>query len=928
MNAVPLSPSDLADELRSLYGDHGTIRPVVFFASGELGDVPVPLAGEPQKVPIVPVHSELELRAGLLRPPPVVLLVDYTTDLPPDIRARLIGRKGHFPNAEGRLRRKFSGAVPLTDLLMCGPLCRALLQDRDETFHVESASVSLEAAFRALLVRRAGFPAHGALSLERVLGFCATSADPYGFRRQLQADPELREALLALLDRVAGKVACIAWRAWERGEGRKAAALALILEATTANVSGYVRGSLFQILERLEPGLGRLVASEPQTLQRWAEAAEPLRRALDVRQRNAVLDEAAALLPDPEAGEALKDSRVLRQSLGYWRRRLGALLKQLAKDPRLAELQQAYEAERHISNHVLEAEQASLRGSQRRKMALRLAGYMAWAQSPAAQLPQHGPSYEAAVALAARYAEHGGFVDYARAIARSQPRGADSEDSLDSAVAQVVAAADAVRDRQDALFAQALPAWFAAGRPHDRVLPIEEVLQRLAVPFLEASPRRKLLVLLLDGMSWANAVEIAEALIQRPGPHFAPLRWHPERMERVPAILAALPTITEVSRSALFAGKLPPPGSVTSTAKDPERFAQHAGLQKVCPRAPTLLLRSELQTRTGDASSRALDLVRSDERVVGAVVNAIDEQLHGSSQLHVSHDHESIKPLEPLLLAAAEAGRAILLLADHGHITGSRLSHTSGGAGGGGARWRPLADKEAVQPHEVRFDHPGVWRPRGKASLAMLFRETDTYGSVGSAGEHGGVSLAEVVAPALLIGADDLSGLLDDDRELEVQPLQRPSWWDLDLAKTEALIPGSQPLPPRTTRSSKEPSPQLVMPAVLPPQAPRPVLAVEPVTLPKALIQALGSGHKEARAATDKALQAIELLLAVGGQMGADAFANKLGLLPSRVPGFVVELDERLNLDGNQVVRYDRVGRQVTLSIELLKSLYGVAGPS
>jgi hypothetical protein len=929
MSAVPLSPHDLADELRSRYGDHGAARPVVFFASGDPGDVLVTIAGEATRVPVVPVHCELELRAGLLRSPPVVLLVDYTTHLPPDVRARLLERKGHFPNAEGRLRRKFSGAMPTTDLLVCTPLCRALLQDPEEVFRVESTSVNLEAAFRALLGRRADFPTHGALSVERMLGFCATSPDPRGFRRVLQQDPELREAWLGLLDRVAGKVACIVWRAWERGEGRKAAALALILEVTTRQLAGYVRGSLVQILERLEPGLGRLVASEPKTLERWGEAAEPLVRSLDARQRNAVLDEAATLLPDPEAGAALKESRVLRQSLAYWRSRLGALLKQLAKEPQLSELRQAYEAERHISNHILEGEQTSQRSSQRRKMALRLAGYLAWAQSPAAQLPQHGPSYEAAVALAARYAEHGGFVDYAREIARSQPRGPDSDDALDGAVAQLVRAVDALRDRQDALFAQALPAWLGAGRPHDRVMPIEEVLDRVAVPFLAASPRRKLLVLLLDGMSWANAVEIADGLVQRPGLHFAPLRWHPERVERIPAVMAALPTVTEVSRAAFFAGKLPAPGSTLSTAKDRERFAQHAGLQKICDKAPTLLLRPELQTRTGDASSEALDRVRSDERVVGVVVNAIDEQLHGSSQLHVAHDHESIKPLEPLLLAAAESGRAILLAADHGHIPGSRLAHVGAGPrnSGGGSRWRPLAAAESAQPHEVRIDQAGVWRPRGQAALALLFRETDTYGSAGSAGEHGGASLAEVVAPVLLIGAEDLSGLLGEDRELEVQPLQRPTWWDFELAGAEGLTPTSQPTARASThKPSKEPSPQLVMPAVMPPlpAAPVPASSAGSPSLPKALLQALGTGaQKEQRAAAEKAQQAISLLLSVGGQMGADAFANKLGLLPSRVPGFVVELDERLNLDGNQVIRYDRVGRQVTLAVDLLKSLYG-----
>jgi hypothetical protein len=827
MIAATLGNKDLEEELRTLYTQHRAGRSAAFYAHGEAGWVTVNVGEDLLTLQVLPVRCELELRQALLLPPPVVALVDYSTDLPPDVTARLAGRKLQFPTAEGRLRRKFGGVQPAPELLQCEPLCRALLAEPDEEFRVDVASIGVETAFRALLVRRAGFPEQGALSVELVLAFCATAAGAGGFRPRLLQDKELRESLLALLSRVAGKVAAIAWRAWERGDGKKAAALALILEVAAKQLQGYLRGSLVQLLERLEPGLGRLVASEPQTLERWGEAAEPLMRRLAVAKKlPQVLDEAARMLPDLEAGEALKDSRVLPQALTFWRSHLAGLLTQLARRPARTELLAAYKALHALSLHVLESEDPPTPRSKRLKMALRLAGFLVWSQSPEAQLPGHGPLHEVAVVLAERYAQYGGFVDYARAVARSLPGGTQSDDVLDAAIALLVSAVDVVRDKQDAQFAQALPAWLSAGRPHDRVLPIENVLDRVAVPFLKDHPQRKLLVLLLDGMSWASAVELAESLELRSGLHFAPLRWHPERKDRIPAVMAALPTLTEVSRAALFAGKLPPPGSPSSTTKDPERFAQHVGLSRAIDKPPKLLLRPDLETPTGDASGAALELVRSkDQQVVGVVVNAIDEQLHGSRQLRVAHDHQTIKPLEPLLLAAAAAGRAILLVADHGHVPGSRLEHVGQRTGAGGARWRPLAENETTEPYEIRLDQNAVWRPRGKPTVAVLFRETDTYGSTGSAGEHGGVALAEVIAPALLIGAEDLSGLQDDDPELAVKPLERPAWWSFDLETAVGSMPATKSASrAAASKPNREPSAQLVMPDVLPsapvPEAP------------------------------------------------------------------------------------------------------------
>ena len=135
----------------------------------------------------------------------------------------------------------------------------------------------------------------------------------------------------------------------------------------------------------------------------------------------------------------------------------------------------------------------------------------------------------------------------------------------------------------------------------------------------------------------------------------------------------ATPTVTDVSRSAFFAGKLIPPNE-RDTSRDPDRFAAHTGLRKVMPdKAPRLLLRADVQSNGGQASTEAMSLVRSTDRVVGIVLNAIDEQLKAGQQIEVSYTLSAFRPLGDLLQAAAQAGRAVLLVADHGHVPGARL---------------------------------------------------------------------------------------------------------------------------------------------------------------------------------------------------------------------------------------------------------------
>lgn len=943
--AVPeLGSKDIEEELRAIHQrEHHTLN-TALHARGTDGEVAPQCGGQRHRFHVLPVHSELELRAALLSSSPMVALVDYTTELPPDVLVRLAGRRLHFPSEEHRLSRKFAGATLSLELLACRPLCRALLDDPAESFgEVQGLGISLEQGFRVLLERRVGYHRELLLSVERILQFVAERSDAHESDRRLclPSETELQSEWLSFLERTAGKVARVAWQAWERGQGRQAAALALILETTAQSLSGtsYLRGSLVQLLERLQPGLGQLVSREPRTLLRWGEAAAQLGRIWDPGSPilDAVLREAEAMLPDPAATEALRESSRLRQSYFFWKAALAQHLDRLAARPTVEDFSASREALDRLQRHMLGQRQQNAPRLERALMALRLGGYLLDRRKAIEASAGHGSDEVAR--LASHYLSDGGFVDYARAIARSGP-GRDSEerdDKLDEAIRLLVTTVDALRDQLDERFAHALPDWLRDRRPLRQqpgqgVLPIEHALERLGADFLKGGSHRKLLVLVMDGMSWPNAVELLLSLEEELGGRHAPLCWLPEGKQRLP-VLAALPTTTEVSRAALLGGKLPRSGQMLSTTQDVGRFAEHVALNKQCEQAPRLLLRPELETSTGDARREAIDLILSSARVVGVVVNAIDDQLHGSRQMHLRYKASTIKPLGPLLDAAAEAGRAVLLCADHGHVPGSRLEYVGYRAAAGGSRWRTLAEDESSKRHELVLEGECVFRPRGKGRVVVLYRETDTYGSTASAGEHGGASLSEMVVPALLIGSHSLrKQLLAEDPDLSVAPLPRPGWWDLELA----VAPGSLRAPPRSGRGAadKPKGSAREADAEVPgqarqlgfglPEPPRPPAAPapEPTSVWRQLLLNTPLLRFMAAEERQKLVERVEILASHKGQLPADVFARRIGVLPSRIAGVVADLDEALNLDGNRVVHYDRTGNQVRLDLELLRTLY------
>jgi hypothetical protein len=922
--APRLFEPDVAAELQVIHQRPHRTHDTAIYGTGDAGELSVEIDGTQTSFRIVPARCELELRQALAKggAAPLALLVDYDTELPLDVQGRLAGGQVFFVDSSHRLSRLFGVAAASSELLT-SPLARVLLEQPDvSTVRVPGPTLDLATAWRAFLKLRAGFPQDGAFSEDRVVAFCASAAGGPDFAKVLSRWPGLAEALYTHIEAASGPIARLAWESWQCGSGPVVAATAVLLAAAVDSIArdAYVHGRLATLIESVAPGLKGGRSTDLGFLHRWGGLAEAVIRRLDTEapaQAEALIQAAHNLIPDAKVAAALSGSQFLPGAFEVAKESLAGVLNAAVGKPTREAVGKAREALHRLRQHRRADAQPHKELVGRAQMATRLLMYLLYRPDFETQA-KGGASYEEMLLLAENYAHEGGFLDHARHASRGS-----GSDSLGAAINEVVRAIDTLRDRDDEHFVHGLKAWTAAGRKADRVVPADTALDRFATQFLRGADHRRLLIMLLDGMAWTNAVELLVHLEE--SHRFAPVRWRPKGFDLrhlLPPVLAAVPTMTNVSRSAIFAGQPMKPGEILDTTKDPDRFAQHRSLAKLSTGAPKLLLRSDAVTPAGHASAAALKLIASDDRVVAVVLNAIDDSLKVGPGMRIRFDLNTIMPLGDLLYGAADAGRAILLISDHGHVPGARMITSASASVGGATRWRPLSEGEEARAGEIVFEGDAAWHPKHKPRVAVLYRETDSYASTVHEGEHGGVSLAEVVSPAILIASDNLAARCAAeghvDNEVEITAFPRPAWWDLELPTDPTKLAAAVAPSPKPSK----PTAQIPMDFVQD-KAPAAASPVAELLLASVVFKSLhGDLRRELR---EEIVPRVDALAGHGGQMPEEVFANSAGIAPWRVGGAVARMAELLNLDGYEVVAHDKAGRQVRLNLKLLEELFGGA---
>ncbi|MFF0299820.1 BREX-2 system phosphatase PglZ [Streptomyces sp. NPDC004562] len=628
-----------------------------------------------------------------------------------------------------------------------------------------------------------------------------------------------------------------------------------------------------------------------------------------------VLDRASALARQFGAEDAVAASPVLRGGLEA---RFTAVGQALASGDTAA----VADAVRRLQDHRLATEPEEAARIERARMGQRLARWLA--TDPSADAPTVADAIQ-------RHVAETGWADLALEHIEA---GGDPDPVLKGAYDTL---GTRVRDRRrqiDASFARSLAAWTEVGTQPGSMLTVETFLDRLVGPAVRRGEERRVLLLVLDGMSAAIANELGEEL-RRSWAEFDPL---PEGdVPRRRAMAAALPTVTVVSRTSLFAGTL-----MKGTQADEKRLFPALKLWGGAPAA--VFHKDDLRTETaGDTFGPALTEALADGKThVAVVLNAIDDRLAKEQKLGDGAWRIGDVPgLRDLLRAAATEGMAVVLTSDHGHVVDRHGTKVDTAADPASARHR-LPGDGPLGEREIALSGPRVVWPDPGASIVTLWDADSRYTAL-KAGYHGGASLAEVTIPVLAFlpfGAEPPKGW----RELGDQ---RPAWWAPEEAGKAPLpdehaarpVTATAPAPKKTTGKGKKKQAEVaqmhhgeLFDLALTTGGDNALFTPTVVSRTETLVTALldsetyqaqldGLARKPQREQVYKALAA---LLDAGGTLPVTALAQRVGMPVARGDGFAAVLRQLLNYDGVQVLETLPDGRTLRLHEALLREQFAL----
>ncbi len=388
------------------------------------------------------------------------------------------------------------------------------------------------------------------------------------------------------------------------------------------------------------------------------------------------------------------------------------------------------------------------------------------------------------------------------------------------------------------------------------------------------------------------------------------------------AAIAALPTVTEVSRASLISGRL------DRGNQDYERkqFGANASIRRNGKPA-AFFHQNGLMGAAGESLAAEVQhaLGPDGPAVVGVVINTIDDQLRKGTftdELRIDDLHALVS----LLDAARNNGRVVVISADHGHVLAQPEDGGSGtfggGAGDGGERWREANRPPKVTEVLLRGDRVLLG---GAAGILAPWEDDFRYGAK-AGGYHGGATPEEVLVPVAVYQPAGIPIPAGWEPFVEVPPL----WWEL-------LIEGTQLLEKTATDGGAKPrkkTPKPVVDAqaamfVLPEVKPEPTHAVAGPGGPVApgWVDALLASEvwKLQRGIASRAMLPEDRVRAVlasivrrGGVISFAALAVDALVPQARLAGFLANLARVLNVDGYAVLDVDTSVQEVRMSLPTL----------
>ncbi len=509
------------------------------------------------------------------------------------------------------------------------------------------------------------------------------------------------------------------------------------------------------------------------------------------------------------------------------------------------------------------------------------------------------------------------FVDFAR-----EPlcRGEESPD-LSSAYLLLDQTILQRREEVNRTFAKSLANWSAVGSKESGVLGVEDVLSKVVGRVVEQGNR--VLVVVLDGMSWAVCHELLEDVRQD--------HWFESTLDESgtpPApVIAAIPSETNFSRASLLSG--------TSTKGDQnvekKNFEANNALAKVCDRRypPRLFHKHEITDGNRGAISDELSkkLLSAQYKVVGVVINAIDDRLSNAQQVIDNWSISRISPLRALLRLARDSGRVVIFASDHGHVwhrpDGQHRAHEEA------SRWR--SNDGSIVEDEIVLSGGRVLV--GDQSVIVPWSERVYYKSQQN-GYHGGATPQEMVCPLIMLidKTSAYSGLYRCS-------YPKPDWWSaapvasLEIEEPKPTITVPQKIGPPTLfdmtefkaeggrRKAEEGKQKDESGSSTHPSSLVPHPSSDWIT---ALLKSPVYEHQKAmirrHPVEDSVMRAcLSALDASGGIMTPAGFAKAADVAMARLDGLVVKMQRVLNVDGYEILTMDWNKNRVELNVAKLK---------
>ena len=333
----------------------------------------------------------------------------------------------------------------------------------------------------------------------------------------------LQRFVTALRQRVedtAGAVGVTMVDALEAGHGTLLLPIGLVCEVLFSPRAGS-RSSLAQARARLEAICRRTRMLSSVVGDAWFAASKSVLAALPEAEAYPWLDRAHTLLADLKATRHSALSTVFVSGFNQRLEQFAEVLQRLLRG------QTTFEQLKTSSDQVAEHKEAARQSARKQRvdMALRLARYL--------RTGQHAARPASLAQAAAAYAEHGGYVDWARRCLSA----GDETAALATAFGMLTEQVRQIREQQNQQFANLLAAWHKAPRVVEGVIPIEQALARFVARLARSTP---VLLLVMDGMSYAVFAELCDDL-KRQG--WVELTDQPG--QPLPLVVSTVPSVTE-----------------------------------------------------------------------------------------------------------------------------------------------------------------------------------------------------------------------------------------------------------------------------------------------------------------------------------------------------------------------------------------------